>query len=238
MQPKGRRHPFFQGALDAAPFVIVLAPFGFLFGLVASEAGLNILQVLSFSILVLAGAAQLTAIQLLTEEAPTVIVIVSALAVNLRMGMYSAALAPHMGDAPLLRRAMAAYLLFDQPYALSSVAFEKHPDTPVVDKFQYFFGAGAPIAFLWYLTSLSGAVLGDKIPSNIGIDFALPITFLAVVAPMLKSSAHVASALTASIAALIFNFMPFGTGLLVAAFLALIVGATVEVWAEKRAART
>ena len=237
MRTAGHRHPFLQGALDASPFIIVIGPFGFLFGVVGTEAGLSILQVMSFSILMMAGAAQLTAVQLLTEQAPTVIVIVSALAVNLRMGMYSAALAPHLGDAPLWRRALAAYILFDQPYALSSIEFEKHPETPITDRFHYYFGSGIPIACLWYAATYVGALLSERIPPDIGIDFALPITFLAVVSPMLKSLAHIAAAFTATVFALLLSFMPYGTGLLGAALLALIVGACVEVWMEKKVER-
>ena len=67
-----------------------------------------------FSLVVIAGAAQFTALQLLQEEAPTVIVLISALAVNLRMAMYSASLTPYIGSAPLWQRAFAAYLTVDQ----------------------------------------------------------------------------------------------------------------------------
>ena len=61
------------------------------------------------SVLVIAGASQFTALQLLGEHAPLVIVIVTSLAVNLRFAMYSASLAPHIGAAPAWLRALAAY---------------------------------------------------------------------------------------------------------------------------------
>ena len=85
---------FRSGARDAAPFTLVVGPFAILFGVVATEAGLNLLETMSFSFLVIAGAAQLTALQLMVDQAPTIIVIASALAVNLRMAMYSASLTP------------------------------------------------------------------------------------------------------------------------------------------------
>ncbi|MFT6271735.1 MAG: putative branched-subunit amino acid permease, partial [Dinoroseobacter sp.] len=92
---------FWLGFRDSAPFVVVVAPFALVFGVIATEAGLNLAEVMGFTFLVIAGAAQLTALQLMTENAPTVVVLVSALAVNLRMAMYSASLAPHLGNAPL-----------------------------------------------------------------------------------------------------------------------------------------
>ena len=77
----------FKGLRDGAPFVLVIAPFAMLFGVLATEAGLNLLEVMSMSMIVIAGAAQFTAVQLMIEEAPTLIVILTGLAVNLRMAM-------------------------------------------------------------------------------------------------------------------------------------------------------
>ncbi|MEM5476364.1 AzlC family ABC transporter permease [Pacificibacter sp. AS14] len=232
MQHPRHRRPFVKGALGSLPFFIVVIPFGVLFGVIATEAGMNLAQIMGFSVLVIAGASQLTALQLLTDHAPTLIVIVTALAVNLRMAMYSASLAPHLGAAPLWKRAFAAYVLFDQPYALSTIEFEKHPDRSTADKLSYFLGAGVPLGITWYIATFFGAVLGEKIPSDIGVDFAVPITFLAVVAPMLKSLAHVAAAMTSVTLVLTLSFMPYGTGLLAAAVVALAVGALVETWTE------
>jgi predicted branched-subunit amino acid permease len=93
-------------------------PFAILFGVVGTEAGLNLAQVMGFSVGVIAGASQFAALQLMSENAPTLIVVASALAVNLRMAMYSAALAPHLGPASLRDRALIAYMNVDQTYAL------------------------------------------------------------------------------------------------------------------------
>ena len=104
---------YWQGVRDGAPFILVIVPFSLLFGVVATEAGLNVLETMSFSVLVIAGAAQFTALQLLGDGAPTLIALVSALAVNLRMAMYSASLTPWIGEATLGQRAIAAYFTAD-----------------------------------------------------------------------------------------------------------------------------
>ncbi|AJE48982.1 AzlC family ABC transporter permease [Celeribacter indicus] len=235
MSPSTRQ--FLTGVRDGLPFHIVIWPFAAIFGAIAAQAGLNVAQVMGFSVLMIAGSAQLTALQLMTEQAPTVIVILTALAVNLRAGMYSASITPHLGKAPLLTRAFAAYLLYDQPFALSSVKFEEEPELSLSEKLGYFFGVAIPIGLGWYAMTLFGALLGDRMPSDIGLEFAVPITFLAVIAPLLKSLAHLASAVTAMVLALVLDVLPFGTGLLVAACVALFVGAGVETWVEKRKAR-
>ena len=74
---------FFRGLRDSFPFVFVAGPFGLLFGVLASEAGLKLHEVMAFTVSVFAGAAQFTALQLLREDAPTVIVLVSALILSL-----------------------------------------------------------------------------------------------------------------------------------------------------------
>lgn len=148
--------------------------------------------------------------------------------------MYSATLTPHLGGAPLWKRAIAAYFLFDQTFALFTAKYDSPSDHSLSEKMSYFLGAGVPLACSWYVATLAGALLSEQMPTDIGIEFAVPITFLAVVAPMLKSLAQVAASVTSMILVLALSFMPFGTGLLVAALAALIVGSLVEVWTEKQ----
>lgn len=87
--------------------------------MVATEAGLSIAQTLTFSIVVVAGAAQFAAVHLMGENAPTLIVLATALVVNLRMAMYSASLTPYLGTLPLWKRVVVSYFMVDQAYALA-----------------------------------------------------------------------------------------------------------------------
>lgn len=226
---------FRQGIAAGAPFTLVVTPFGMVFGVVATDAGLSVLETLSFSVLVIAGAAQLAAIQLMTENAPVLVVLLTALAVNLRMAMYSASLAPHLGAAPLWKRALVAYLMVDQAYATAFTRYELEPQLSVAAKTAYYLGAVTPIFPLWYLATLIGALIGNAVPPGLPIDFAVPITFLAILAPLLRSLAHVAAALVSVVATLALAFLPYNLGLLVAAVLAMIVGARIERWRARQA---
>jgi predicted branched-subunit amino acid permease len=224
-----------QGITDGLPFVLVILPFGVLFGVLAAEAGLNMFEALSFSIVVIAGAAQFTALQLLGEHVPTLLVLTSALAVNLRMVMYSASLTPHLGAAPLWQRVFIAYFTIDQSYACAVAAYERNPGWSVPQKVTYFFATVAMICPLWYLSTAFGAWLGNGVPDGLALDFAVPITFIAMIGPMLTTGAHRAAALTSVVLSLIFNFLPFNLGLIVAGIGAMIIGAQVELWLERRA---
>ncbi|SFL47536.1 AzlC family ABC transporter permease [Shimia aestuarii] len=230
------RSYYLKGIRDGLPFIFVVAPFGLLFGVVATEAGLSIFETMSFTVLVIAGAAQFTALQLMAENAPTVIVIISALAVNLRMAMYSASLTPHIGGLPFWHRVIAAYFLVDQNYALSSVKYEQEPDMTLPQKFSYMMGAITPVAPNWYLATFVGALIGKTIPPGLALDFAVPICFLAMIGPMLRTGAHVAAALVAVTLSLVFAFLPYNLGLMVAGIAGMITGAQVELWTERRRA--
>jgi predicted branched-subunit amino acid permease len=183
---------------------------------------------------VIAGAAQFTALQLMSENAPTLVVIASALAVNLRMAMYSASLTPHLGALPFWRRAFVAYTLVDQSYALSTLEYEKNPEMTLAQKASYFLGCITPVLPNWYFWTLIGAMVGQAIPAGLALDFAVPITFIAMIGPMLRTGAHVAAAFVSVACAVIFAFLPWNLGLMVAGVAGMITGAQTELWLERQ----
>ena len=62
-------------------------------------------------------SSQVTALRLMADQAPVLIVPATPLAVNLRMAMFSAALTPHPWAAPLWQRALISCGLPDQTFA-------------------------------------------------------------------------------------------------------------------------
>ncbi|MEJ8562827.1 AzlC family ABC transporter permease [Yoonia sp. GPGPB17] len=226
---------YWAGVRDGAPFILMAVPFSVLFGVIATDAGLTLAQAMGFTVLVIAGAAQFAAIQLMVENASIAFVLLAALAVNLRMAMYSASLVPYLGAAPLWKRAFIAYLNFDQTYITSIARYEARPEMTVAERVSYFLGVATPITPFWMGMTLVGALAGQAIPEAWALDFIMPIMFLAMVAPMLKSLAHVSAATVSVAVGLALVSMPAGTGLLIAAGSAMLTGALVEVWMERRA---
>ena len=84
--------------------------------------------------------------------------------------------------------------------------------------------------------TLVGIMVGSAIPEAWALDFIVPIMFLAMVSPMLKSLAHVAAAAVSVSVALALVGLPSGTGLLVAAAAAMVTGAIVATRIERRKA--
>lgn len=226
--PPEMPRPVIAGIVAGSPFVFVVIPFGTLFGVVATEAGMDLLHVMSFSILVVAGASQFAALQLMLENAPTLVVIVSALVVNLRMAMYSAAITPYLGEASSRVRMLAGYFLTDQSYAVAVARFDEGPPMPLPTRVAFYFGTVIPVAPLWYASTLAGALIGTNIPESLALDFAVPICFLAIIGPALRTKAHMVAAGVSVSLALALAWMPWNIGLLFAAGAAMAAGAEVE----------
>lgn len=222
------RTAYLLGLRDGAPFILVIVPFAMLFGVVATEAGWTLEQIMAMSVLVIAGASQFTAVQMLVEQAPVLIVILTTLAVNLRMAVYSASLSLHLGAAPFWQRAGIAYALLDQTYGTAMARYAIGPEMGLPQKVAYFFGAGTPLIPLWYGFTWVGAVAGGAIPEALALDFAVPITFLAMTGPMLRDRPHVVAAAVAVVVSLAAAGLPYSLGILVAGGVAMLVGAAVE----------
>lgn len=231
------RQAYVQGMKDCSPFIVIVVPFSALFGMVATDAGLNILQVVAMSAIVIAGSAQFTALSLLQEGAPVFVVLLASLAVNMRMAMYSAALVPHLGGASLGLRMLMAYVMIDQTYAVSVQTYEANPAMPLDAKISYYFGCITVVCLPWYVFTFLGALLGQAVPASLSPDFAVPVCFIALFAPMLRSLPHLVAAGVSIAAAVVFSGLPWNFGLIVAALLAMLAGAQVEFWQRRRAAR-
>lgn len=219
--------PFWRGFRDAAPFILIVIPFSILFGAVAREAGLDVLQIVTMSAIVFAGSAQFTALALIQDGAPVFIAIAAGLAVNLRMALYSAALVPHLGHASFWMRGLMSYMMVDQAFAVAVKTYEIE-DMPRVDKVPYYFGVAASVCPVWIGFVYVGAVAGQLIPASWSIDFALPLCFIALTAPLLRSLAHVVACFTAVVAALLLAWMPWNLWLIIAGLIGMMAGAEVE----------
>lgn len=221
---------FWAGYRDCLPFILVAGPFGLLFGVAATDLGLNLLETMTMTVLVIAGASQFTALLLIEENAPTFVIILTAMAVNLRMAMYSAAMVPYLGKASNGMKLLLAYFNVDQTFGLASVRFPQETSWGVENRTAYFCGASMAIMPFWVLFSYIGAVFGTQIPDSLALDFALPICFLAIIAPALRTLPHVLAAFTSVLGALLLAWVPFSLGLIIAAIIAMIVGAWSEKW--------
>ena len=74
------------------------------------------------------------------------------------------------------------------------------------------------------MSTIIGVVAGSTIPDSLQLDFAIPLSFIAILAPMIKNKPEVIAALIASITTLIFYDMKLNLWLIIAAFGVILAG--------------
>jgi len=217
---------FWAGVRAESPLLIGVFPFGLIYGALAIGAGISPAAAQMMSSIVFAGSAQFIAAQLIRESAPGLVIVLTIAVVNLRHMLYSASVAPIIEHLPARWRTLLAYLLTAEASAATIIHYEEEGFTPTGHWF--FFGAGLALWTTWQLSSALGIFLGAALPSSWPLDFAIPITFIAMVMPVLKDKPVVAAAVSAGIVALLAYSLPFKLGLILAALVGIFTGTYLE----------
>jgi 4-azaleucine resistance transporter AzlC len=218
------------GAKDIAPILVGIVPFGLVAGAAVIQAGFGIAEAIGMSLFVNAGASQIVATTLFGSGAPLWLALTTALIVNVRMFIYSTSLAPVLSEAPGWLRPLLGHMLVDQNYATTMTKGRFRTD---VDVIPYYVGAWLALASVWQLSSIAGALVGPFIPPSWGLDFAVPLVFLAMLAPALKDSTAVSVCVVTAVAsAVLVPLLPMQTGLVVAILVGMLYGA----WLDRPAA--
>jgi 4-azaleucine resistance transporter AzlC len=218
------------GAKDIAPILVGIVPFGLVAGAAVIQAGFGLAEAVGMSVFVNAGASQIVATTLFGSGAPLWLALTTALIVNARMFIYSTSIAPVLSAAPGWERPLLGHMLVDQNYASTMTKGRFRED---VDVIPYYVGAWFALAGVWQLSTIAGALIGPLIPPSWGLEFAVPLVFLAMLAPTLKDSTAVSvCVITAVASAVLVPLLPLQTGLVVAILVGMLYGA----WRDRPAA--
>ena len=214
---------FLLGVRALLPMLLGVAPFGVIYGVVALQSGIPPLAAVLMSSIVFAGSAQFLLAQLVGAGAPALLSIGAVGLINLRHALYSASVAPILHTLPRRWKLLLAYLLTDEAYAAAIPHLLKNPQSPTAH--WILFGSGFALWAGWQLSTLAGVLLGTQLPPDLGLDFALPLTFIAIVVPLIDNQARLIAAVTAGTVAVLLAPLPYKTGLFVAALAGLAAGA-------------
>ena len=217
---------FWTGVRAEFPLLIGVFPFGMIYGALAMNAGLSKSAGQMMSSIVFAGSSQFVTTQLVHDAAPGFVIVLTIAVVNLRHMLYSASLAPYLASLSTRWKVLLSYLLTDEAYAPSIVKYERDGVTPQAHWF--LFGAGLALWTNWQISTALGIFLGTAIPESWSLDFALPLTFIAMVVPVLKNRPAIAAAFSAGVVALVAYALPFRLGLILAALVGIAVGTFLE----------
>ncbi len=221
-----RKDFFWAGVRAELPLLIGVFPFGMIYGALALNAGLSRLASQMMSSIVFAGSSQFITTQLVHEAAPGLVIVLTIAVVNLRHMLYSASLAPFLASLSTRWKLLLSYLLTDEAYAPTVIHYEKES----VQSYSHWFllGAGLALWSTWQISTAFGIFLGTAIPASWSLDFALPLTFIAMVVPVLKNRPAIAAAVSAGVVALLANSLPYRLGLILAAVVGIAVGTFLE----------
>lgn len=214
--------PVRAGILAIAPMTPGAFAFGVAFGALVVPAGLNPLTGVLASTVISAGAAQISIVNQLTAGVPAVIAALTAIAINLRFALYSAALAPLLSGFPPRLKTLIAFRIADPAVP---IALHQGPLWEPGRPRQRFVGAVfATLWTIWMTGTIVGVIAGPVIPPTWGVAFIVPLMFAAVIVPGIRTAPELVAALVGLTAVVLLRDMPLGLNVVTAGVLGVAAG--------------
>ncbi len=222
----------FRGASAIMPLCIGDLPFSFIVGALSVSAGMSVWQSTAWSAIVIAGSAQMLALNMLKTGATLGVIIFTTLIINLRHVLYSASISGTVREASFFKKCFMSYALTDEVYATTVKEMEGNK------KEKYLFYGSAMITFwaIWVLADFLGALVGASFPhiEKYGLDFAMVAAFIAIVVPQIKSQACTVAAVVAAVSGVLLVVLPYSLGIVVASVLGVLAGLCVDLAEERK----
>ena len=216
----GKLKIFLKGVIDVSPLMIPVVPFGLIFGVLAIDVGFTPMETMGMSLIIFGGASQIVLLQLFSGGASSLVIISSVGAVNSRHLLYGAVVSEHLSDLKLIWKIIISYFLIDQAFARSNEYFKKNKDE---NKYFHLVGGGATCWIIWQSTTFLGIILGAAIPEKLGLSFAIPLTFLALLINDFRKFINVFVIIVSGLVATLgYNIIPFKAYVIVAALIGLL----------------
>lgn len=235
-QTQTRRRHFWAGAKDTFPLLVGALPFGMIYGALGVASGLSAWATAAMSAVVFAGSAQFIAVSLVAAGTPAVVIALTTFVVNARHILYAATLAPKLKDVSTRWLAVLGFWLTDESFVVAAKGFESRTTTQ--ERKWYLLGSELAMYLNWQLATWLGILAGQAIadPGSWGLDFALVVTFIGMLVPMIKGKPELLAVLVAGGTAVLANGLPHRAGLLLAAVLGILTGMLAErLWPPRQA---
>ena len=212
------------------PLSIGLVPWAMVTGIAMIGAGLTPVQAMGMNVIVFAGTAQIGTLPLLAIGAPIWLIVVTALVLNLRFVIFSAAISQGFRGVSLPLRWFSGYLLTDGVFA---VCLNKMLD---VDdrawRLGYYLAPSVFTWLLWQTFALIGVLAADSIPKNWSLEFMASIALMVLLAPMVKAGPMLVAAATGGVVAVLLSGLPLRMGVIVAIVAGIAAGFAAEHWTK------
>jgi predicted branched-subunit amino acid permease len=177
------RGEFRRGFFGIIPLWFGVIPFAFAYSLVATTSGLSAVETLALSLFVFAGSAQLAFANLAGEHAGALVILATVLLLNLRHILYGLSLNDYLPVHPCPQRPILAYFMTDESYGFTIRDYRDGRGSP-----GFLFGASVSLFLSFAIATVAGVSAGRLIPSpeRLGLDFVFPLSFMALLLPLLR----------------------------------------------------
>lgn len=209
-----------EGFLAMLPLWAGAIPSGIAYGVAARAVGIGVIDAQILSLTVFSAAGQLTAVSLVDSDSSLIAIFVTVMAVNAQIPLLGIAAARQLRPT-FFQKTQLSVLLTDGAFG---VAAAREPLRHYV-----LAGAGISMFLGWNIGTALGLTAGEAIgdPASSGLDFVVPLSFLAVLVPLVRDRPAVATVLTAAVVAIAtLQFAPIGVAVLAAGLAGSIAGMT------------
>lgn len=212
---------FLRGFRAMFPLYLGVIPFAVAYAVTARATGLSVLETCLMSVLVFAGGSQFSAAGMFGSGAAGLTIIFTTFLINVRHSLYGFSLGR---EVPLSswQRIVGAYFLTDEAYGMMMSQHER--------SFAFLLGTELSLFVSWNVFTLVGALAGSVItdPVKLGVDFIFPLSFTALIVPLLKTKKELIVAVLSGALALGLTKVLHVAGLSI--FVTGIVGSLLGAW--------
>jgi len=226
------RGEFWRGVRAALSPIVGTSMWGMVVGVAMVKSGMTVPQAIGMSIFVYAGSAQLAVLPLMMAGAPISIVLFTALVINLRFLIYSAAMAPWFNHLGVRWKLLLGYVSGDVAAAIFMNNVRN--DNPRPHAHWFFLGPSAAGWWSWQASSMVGVLLGSQVPESWGLGFAGTIVLGGLAITAIINRAVLAGVITAALMSVWCAGLPLRLGLVAAVVAGITVAMGVEALTEKR----
>lgn len=206
------------------PLSIAVLPWGLLAGSFAIDIGLHPLEGQALSAILFAGSAQLVAMGMIKAGAGLTTLLLTTFFITSRHFLYSVSMRGKISPLPLPWRLSLGFLLTDELFAVCGHQSDKQFNR------WYALGAGLSFYLFWNLATFAGIVAGSYIPAlnELGLEFAVAATFIAIVIPTIKNVPILVSVLSAMILSVTLSYRGVEGSLMIASIGGMFMGYITE----------
>jgi 4-azaleucine resistance transporter AzlC len=224
---------FRRGFIGMMPLWPGVLAFSVAYSIAAGAAGFSAAEIIAMSALVFAGSAQVATVALYASGAGFLPIVLTGLLLNLRHTLYGLSLNRWLPARTTPPKPLLAFFMTDESYGVTMKAFLAGRVSAI-----FFFGVSISLWVAYVPATVFGALVGGALPSTerVGLEFVFPLTFVALLVPMLRNRVDLAvAAIAGALMLAIDGDVPDGASIVLVIAVAATAGTLLDRSASEQA---